>query len=222
MDLEMKIMVIKIGSSVLLTQRNKLDEFRLAHIAGQIIALKEKGVGVILVISGAVACGAKFVGFSLNSSELRRVAAGIGQVYLISVIQEIFSKKNLQIAQLLLVKDSLAPGVQKEKISELIKHYLQIGIVPIINENDVLELNGFGGNDFLAAELAMALRAEQLLMLSTMARSAYGVGGGESKQEVLRILNKEKVHATIVDGKLENIILKSLTPASFDKNGDIC
>ncbi|PIR59587.1 MAG: glutamate 5-kinase, partial [Candidatus Pacebacteria bacterium CG10_big_fil_rev_8_21_14_0_10_45_6] len=65
----MKVMTIKIGSSVLLTQRNKLDEFRVAHIADQVVSLKEQGVGVVLVVSGAVACGASHINFSSEDRE---------------------------------------------------------------------------------------------------------------------------------------------------------
>lgn len=210
MEKNMKIITIKVGSSVLLTQRNKLDEFRVAHIADQVISLREQGIGVVLVISGAVACGASYVNFSSEDKELKMVAAGIGQAYIISVFQHIFSKKHLQIAQLLLTKDFLNFGNKKQTITKLLQTYIKTGVIPVINENDVIDLNSFGGNDFLAADVSILLNVDKLLILSTMAGSTYGVGGGETKQQALELLNRTNIQANIVDGKSQNIILQSI------------
>ena len=203
-------MTIKIGSSVLLTQRNKLDEFRVAHIADQVVSLREQGVGAVLVVSGAVACGASHINFSSEDNELKMVAAGIGQAYVISVFQQIFSRKHVQIAQVLLTKDLLYSDGKKKAINKLLQTYLKMGVVPVINENDVIDLNSFGGNDFLAADVSILLNADQLMMLSTMAGSEYGVGGGEAKEQALELLSKNNIQANIVDGKSKNIILQSI------------
>ena len=205
----MKVITIKLGSSVLLTQRNKLDEFRVAHIADQILSLREKSIGVILVVSGAVACGANYVNFSSDDHELKMMAAGIGQAYIISVFQQIFSRKHLQIAQVLLTKDILSSNIKKGALNKLLQTYLKIGVVPVINENDVIDLNSFGGNDFLAADVSILLNVDKLLILSTMVGSVYGVGGGEAKQQALELLSKTNIQADIVDGKSQNIILQS-------------
>lgn len=205
----MKTIAIKIGSGVLLTQRNKLDEFRIAHIADQIVSLRDKGLGTILVISGAVACGANVVDFSGENDGLRCLAAGIGQAYLISIFQQIFLKKGLQIAQILVTKN-LCFDEDKEKFKKLLQKYLEVGVIPIINENDVIDLNSFGGNDLLATEVATMLNVDQLLILSTMAGSTYGVGGGETKKKALEILKKRNIPASIVDGKAQNIILQNI------------
>jgi glutamate 5-kinase len=209
-DTDMKVIAIKIGSSVLLTQRNKLDEFRVAHIADQIASLKEQGIGVVLVVSGAVACGASDINFSSGDSHLKMLAAGIGQAYVISVFQQIFSKKHLQIAQVLLTKDFLNLDYKKESIRRLLQTYMEMGVVPVINENDVIDLNSFGGNDFLATEVSILLNVEQCIMLSTMTGSKFGVGGGEAKLKVLELLTRHKIQANIVDGKSKNIILQSI------------
>jgi len=195
---------------VLLTQRNKLDEFRVAHIADQVVSLKEQGVGVVLVVSGAVACGASHINFSSEDRESKMVAAGIGQAYVISVFQQIFSRKHLQIAQVLLTKDLLYSDGKKKVVNKLLQTYLKMGVIPVINENDVIDLNSFGGNDFLAADVSILLNADQLMMLSTMAGSEYGVGGGEAKFRALEVLSRNNIQANIVDGKSKNIILQSI------------
>ncbi|MEK7591919.1 MAG: hypothetical protein AAB508_00830 [Patescibacteria group bacterium] len=206
----MKVLTIKIGSSVLLTHRNKLDEFRVAHIADQVVTLREQRIGVVLVVSGAVACGASHINFCSGDSESKMIAAGIGQAYVISIFQQIFSKKHLQIAQVLLTKDLLNIKSKKLSIRRLLQAYIELGVVPVINENDVIDLNSFGGNDFLAAEISILLHADQLMMLSTMAGSEYGVGGGEAKLKALEILSRNNIQANIVDGKSKNSILQSI------------
>ena len=215
----MTIVTIKIGSSVLLTQRNKLDEFRIAHIADQILSLKEKEVGVVLVVSGAVACGANYIQFSSQDKKLKMAAAGIGQAYLNSIFQQIFSRKGLRIAQILLTKDLLDSRCKKKEINDLIHYYLQTGVVPIINENDVIDLNSFGGNDFLAANMAKLLKVDQLLILSTMAGSNFGVGGGEAKFK-LSPCSRKNIQASIVNGKTKIFFWRHYyeTSPRFGKN----
>lgn len=201
-----KIFVVKIGSSVLLTERNKLDEYRVGHIASQISSLKEAGFDLVLVISGAVGLGSNYV--DINNQDLikKRVAAGIGQAILVSNFNMIFKDKNLQVAQVLLTKKDL---ISKD-ISNILKYYLHAGFIPLINENDVVDLNSFSGNDFLGAEITKLLNADKFIMLSTMKGSQYGVGGGEAKQEVIKLLRRKNIETEIVDGKLKNILLKTI------------
>lgn len=195
---------------MLLTQRYKLDEFRVAHIADQVVSLKGQDVGVVLVVSGAVACGASRVNFSSEDNELKMVAAGIGQAYVISVFQQIFSKKHVQIAQVLITKDLLNSNSKKEAMGKLLHTYLEMGVVAVINENDAIDLNSFGGNDFLATDVSILLKVDQCMMLSTMAGSEYGVGGGKAKLQALKLLRRNNIQANIVDGKSKNIILQSI------------
>lgn len=200
-----QLFVIKIGGSVLLTKRNRLDEYRIAHIADQIVQLRASSIGVILVVSGAVGCGSRYVDIN-NHLMSRRLAAGVGQAYLTSIFYEKFKEKGLAVAQILLkVNDFLISDV-----SRLIKSYIELGVVPIINENDVLELNSFRGNDFLGAKVALTLNAAKFIMLSTMKGSSFGVGGGSAKQDVINLLKHKHMDAIIVNGKVKNIILKTI------------
>ena len=201
-----KIFVVKIGGSVLLTERNKLDEYRVAHIASQIVSLKEAGFNLVLVISGAVGLGSNFININNHNLIKKRVAAGIGQAILISYFNMIFKEKNLQVAQVLLTKKDF---VSKD-ITDILKYYLHAGFIPLINENDVVDLNSFSGNDFLGAEITSLLNAKKFIMLSTMKGSEYGVGGGEAKQDVIEILKRKNIETKIVDGKLKNILLKTI------------
>lgn len=198
--------VVKIGSSVLLTRRNKLDEYRIAQIARQILSLKEKGFGVILVISGAVACGSNYIDISKNNSLVRQEAAGIGQVIVTSTFHTIFRDYNLQIAQILLTKYD----IQRKGLYTILTRYLHAGFIPFINENDTIDLNSFSGNDFLGAEIARLLNIKEYIILSTMKGSSYGVGGGEAKQQVIHNLEKVGIKTKLLNGKVKNILLNTI------------
>lgn len=205
-----KIIVIKIGSSILITKRNKLDEFRMAHIAQQIEQLIQNGLRVILVVSGAVASGFNFVRFEQNEIDLKQLAAGLGQAILTSTFQKIFSAKKIQIAQILLNQENLIAETDRQKMRNLLLNYLNLNFVPLLNENDVISLNSFGGNDLLASEIASLVNAEKLLILSTYDQSFFGVGGGSSKVKALEIMDAEKIEARILDGKDKNTILDAV------------
>lgn len=206
----MKIVIIKIGSSILLSKRNRFDEFRIAHIADQINQLRKMMFGVILVVSGAVAYGANFMDLSKNEIHQRQLAAGIGQVYLTAAVHGIFIKKQLQMAQILLTKNDFNTTFKKKSLMEIIKLYLESKVIPVLNENDVIDLNCFGGNDLLCLEIAKLCRARQVLILSTRKRSGYGVGGGATKLETVTFLNRKNIKTEILDGKARNVILENI------------
>lgn len=206
MEKNMKqLFIIKIGGSVLLTKRNKLDEYRVACIAEQVAIMRNTGIGVVLVVSGAVGCGSSFV--NVNDDVLsRRLAAGVGQAYLTAIFYEKFREKGLTIAQILFKREDFLIS----DVSRLINSYISLSIIPVINENDVLELNSFNGNDYLGAEITLALNATKFIMLSTMKGSSYGVGGGKAKQEAIKMLRQKRIDSIIVNGKVKNIILKTI------------
>src|SRR3989344_9158779 len=201
-----KTFVVKIGSSVLLTRRNRLDEFRITHIADQIVSLKEAGIGVVLVISGAVACGSRFIDLNESDDLSKRLSAGIGQVLLTNTFYEIFKKKRLQIAQVLLTKKDL---YKKNQIVRILHKYVEKTIIPVINENDVVDLNSFYGNDFLGARISILLQSTGYIILSTMKGSQYGVGGSQTKQDAINILKEKNIATDIVDGKVKNILFNT-------------
>jgi len=199
-----KIIIIKIGSGVLLTKHHKVDQFRIKHIANQISALRSDGYQVVLIVSGAVAYGSRFIDVSEHNSH-RKLAASIGQIYIITALNEIFGRANMQISQLLLTKEDL---VKRQKdIKELIEFSLVNNLIPVINENDVLDLNSFGGNDLLAVEIAKQLKTEKVIILSTLQGSTYGVGGAKTKIEAKKHLENRNILMHILDGKQKNVLL---------------
>lgn len=202
--LEKKI-VIKIGSGVLLTKKQKFNLAQMKHLADQIKALHKKGYGVVLVVSGAVAVGSNYIDLSESQLYKRQAAAGMGQIHLISLLTSIFNKRNLQLAQVLITKKFL--DLHQDNVKKLLNYYVDAGIIPIINENDVLDLNSFGGNDILAGEIGKLLDAPEVVILSTMEGSVHGVGGGATKQLVKQMLAKKNIATKIANGKEKNILL---------------
>lgn len=206
----MKTIIIKIGSSVLLTQRNKLDEFRIAQLATQIGNLQNCGLGIVLVVSGAVACGSKFIDISNQDERSKQAAAGIGQAILTTIFQKTLAAHNLTLAQVLLTRHDLANTVRRKKIVEVFAMYLEAGFIPLVNENDIVELNSFGGNDFLATEIAALTSSKRLIILSTMEGSIFSVGGGETKQQALTQAKLRGISSMIVNGKTKDVLMEAL------------
>ena len=114
----------------------------------------------------------------------------------------------MNIAQILLRRKDFNDS--KSMLKDVIAKYLELDVVPVINENDVIDLNSFGGNDYLAAEIAIALGAEKLVILSTWERSKFGVGGGESKRMVVSKLQEAGIVSEILDGKVKNVLINSI------------
>jgi len=190
----------------LLTKNHKLDPFWIDHIAEQVATLAQKDIGVVLVVSGAVAGG---MGHFKDATNIlsKQAAAGIGQAQLTAAFYESFTRKHIPIAQVLLTNGRTK---KKKHITELLKLYLDKGVVPILNENDVVELNSFGGNDYVAEFIAHLLNAHQVIMLSQKQKSVYGIGGGVAKQEVVTSLMGKSIKTYIVNGKSKNIIVRTL------------
>ena len=201
--------IIKIGSSILLTKREKLDEYRIAHLANQVRTLQLAGYSVVLVVSGAVGCGARYINTE-GMSDWKQYAAGIGQMNLTATFEHAFRDKHIPIAQMLILYESLQKGNDRDRIKKCLQYYASQGVVAFINENDVLQLNSFGGNDFLAAELAILLEIKLVIMLSSMQGARYSVGGGESKVKIQHILSKKNIQLQILDGKIKNILVNTL------------
>lgn len=201
-----KIVIVKTGSGVLLTNHHKLDPFWIDHIAQQVEVLSQKEIGVVLVVSGAVAGGIGHFKDATNSLA-KQAAAGIGQAQLTAAFYESFTRKHIPIAQVLLTNGR---SKKKKHLTQLLKLYLNSGIVPVLNENDVIELNSFGGNDYVAGFIAHLLNAHQVIMLSQKQKSVYGIGGGIAKQEVITSLMGKSIKTYIVNGKSKNIILRTV------------
>lgn len=170
--------LVKVGSAVL-TSDQGLEAGAVDQLAGQIAALADQGLEVVLVTSGAVAAGRARIrqGDPLNTrgidfAELttRQAASSIGQSLLMHAYDEAFARHGRTVAQILLTREDLKPGsVRFGNARNTIRHLLDWGVIPIVNENDtvaVAELK-FGDNDKLASRMVDLVGADLLVNLTS-------------------------------------------------------
>ena len=163
----MNRLVIKIGTSVLLDDDKRISTRRIGDIARQVRKVKEKGVDVIIVSSGAIGCGMETVGLARKPREIakRQALASIGQVLLMKMYRENFEKKGMKVSQILLTHEDIKNRTRCLNLTNTLDTLLKMDIVPVINENDALSFTEikFGDNDNLSALIATA---DLLLILS--------------------------------------------------------
>ena len=163
----MKRIVVKVGSNVLTTDCGKLDITRMSSLVDQIAWLRWHGYEVILVSSGAVACGRRElqVDHHLDSVEQRQLFSAMGQVKLVNLYYDLFREYNIHIGQVLTMKSNFQTPEQYRNQQACMEVMLQNGVIPIVNENDtvcVTELM-FTDNDELSGLIAQMMKAEALI-----------------------------------------------------------
>jgi glutamate 5-kinase len=161
--------VVKIGSSSL-TRNGAIDDARIAALAGAIAARALAGHQVLLVSSGAIATGLAPLGLKKRPRDLatQQAAASVGQGLLIARYTEAFKAHGLGVGQVLLTADDLMRRSHYRNAQRTLDRLLELGMVPVINENDTVATDEirFGDNDRLAALVAHVSRATALILLS--------------------------------------------------------
>src|SRR5580698_53202 len=162
--------VVKIGSSSLTTKNGAIDDTRITALTDAIAARAGRGHQVLLVSSGAIATGMAPLGLRKRPKDLatQQAAASVGQGLLIARYTEAFSRYQLGVGQVLLTADDLMRRAHYRNAQRTLDRLLELGIVPIINENDTVATDEirFGDNDRLAALVAHVSRASALILLS--------------------------------------------------------
>ncbi|WP_457594460.1 glutamate 5-kinase [Hydrogenimonas sp.] len=163
----MKRLVVKVGSAVL-TEQNRVARERMAALVELIAKVKQKGVDVILVSSGAVAAGYTICKLDKKVVANRQALASIGQPKLISMYQKKFERHEIVVSQILLTADDFDSRKRTWHAKCAVETLLKHGVVPIINENDVTATEElvFGDNDQLSAHVAHYFDADMLAILS--------------------------------------------------------
>ncbi|MCE1238756.1 MAG: glutamate 5-kinase [Azonexaceae bacterium] len=163
-------LVVKVGSALVTNSGNGLDLPAIDSWARQIAELRRQGREVILVSSGAVACGVQRLGWGRRPKTVheKQAAAAVGQAGLIQVYEAAFGKHGLHTAQILLTHDDLADRKRYLNARATLSTLLELGVVPIINENDTVITDEikFGDNDTLGALVANLIEAEALIILT--------------------------------------------------------
>ena len=214
--------VVKVGSNVLTRDDGKLDVTRMSALVDQIAWLRKQNIEVILVTSGAVACGRRelTVDHSLDSVEQRQLFSAVGQV--------------------LTMKENFQPGEQYRNQQACMTVMLENDVLPIVNENDTVSVTElmFTDNDELSGLIAQMMKADSLVLLSNIdgiytghpddpsseliptvapctdlskyiqkEKSAFGRGGMHSKYHTASNIQSAGIHVIIANGTRDNILI---------------
>ena len=182
---EARRVVVKLGTALLSGAVDQLDLPTMEDLVRQVVALRERGIEVVVVTSGAVAAGrqaleerdatiADLDDPAERTPLLRQVLAAIGQSRLMRVYERFFGARGVVIAQALLTRGDVDDDERRRNTQNTFEELLGLGVVPIVNENDVVaneELEGviIGDNDTLSAVVARIIGADLLIILGEVA-----------------------------------------------------
>jgi glutamate 5-kinase len=231
--------VVKVGSSVIAPE-GKLSSLRIRKLVEDIIEAEKKGYKAIIVSSGAVICGLNKLGYKSKPQDIHSLMAlsSLGQIILMGIYGEKFKKYKKLCAQILLTWDDFDNRKRFLNAKKTINKLLNLGIMPIINENDAVSFEEirFGDNDRLSALVADLVGAEMLIILSDVdgviekgkvievihkidsktfslvkkKNSSFTSGGMLTKLEASKITISSGIKTVIANGKVENVISRIL------------
>lgn len=165
-----KRIVVKIGSSSLQHEETgDLDYVKMDVLVRELCNMKNQGKDVILVSSGAIACGRKALGKKGPLSVPQKQAcAAVGQARLMMTYQKLFAEYNQVTAQILMTKNTIMADANRMNAHNTFSELLLEGVIPIVNENDTIATDeiAIGDNDSLSAIVATLVGADLLILLS--------------------------------------------------------
>lgn len=168
---EKKRVVVKIGSSSLnYEETGNLNFTKLEHLVRELCNLRNRGMDVCLVSSGAIAVGRQSLGMTERPRELstKQACAAVGQARLMMIYQKLFAEYNQVAGQVLMTKNTMVNPVSRENAKNTFDELFRLGAIPIVNENDTVSTYEmqFGDNDTLSAIVASLIGADLLILLS--------------------------------------------------------
>ncbi len=176
-----KRVVVKVGSSSLTTAAGGIDPGRLRDLVDVLAGVRQRGAEVVLVSSGAIAAGLAPLGLPRRPSALaaQQAAASVGQGLLVHRYTEELARHGLVAGQVLLTADDVTRRVHYRNAYRTFAQLLELGVLPIVNENDTVATTEirFGDNDRLAALVAHLVHADLLVLLSDVDGLYDGVPG---------------------------------------------
>lgn len=166
--------VIKIGtSSITHTDTGHLNLVKLEKFVRLLTDLHNQNKELIIVSSGAIGAGRKALGIKERPKDLsiKQACAAVGQARLMMIYQKLFAEYNQTIAQVLMTKSVLTNEISRANAGNTMQELLKLGVIPIVNENDVVSTDqiqdgNFGDNDTLSAMVAELAGADLLILLS--------------------------------------------------------
>ena len=167
--------VVKVGTHAIAAKSGRPDHAALKRLVAQLCALRKAGDEVFFVSSGAVAAGIEALGLKSRPADVNDVqmCAAVGQARFIGEYEQLFGEEGVKIGQVLLTHYDFEDRRRAQNVKKSLDRLARNGIVPIINENDVVadeELKGktFGDNDWLSFLIAKLVKADALVLLTTV------------------------------------------------------
>jgi glutamate 5-kinase len=230
--------VVKVGTGVVSNSAGELDQDILKRLVDQIVQLREKGTQVVLVTSGAVGAGKSLLSKRETGSPVvqKQLYAAVGQVKLMSTYAQLLGDHGYSCAQVLATKEDFRDEMHSENMKNCLNALLPDGVIPIVNENDVVATTElmFTDNDELAGLVVSLLKADTLVILTSTDgildtekktvpevradnreevatyisddTSSNGRGGMRTKFSVATELSKKGTVVYIANGKSENVL----------------
>jgi len=178
--------VIKFGSRILVDDKGQPNLPRMRSLIKEVAQLHKADKEVVLVTSGAIAVGIDSLGMKSKPNALPQLqmAAAVGQVRLMQLYEDLFSKEGVRIGQVLLTHDDLKNRTRHLNARNTMLELLREKIIPVVNENDVVSVDEikFGDNDMLASLVTILIEAEVLFLLTTTDGLQAGYGTTEAKR----------------------------------------
>ncbi|WP_165044371.1 glutamate 5-kinase [Adlercreutzia sp. ZJ138] len=169
-DVRRRRLVVKIGSSTLTTSESKVDYAFLSSVADQISRVREAGWDPVIVTSAAIACGLEAMGIEVRPKDMPslQAAASVGASVLSSAYSRAFSAYSVGTSLVLLTRRDTADRTAYLHARDTFNRLLELGVVPIVNENDTVSVEQirFGDNDTLAALVACLIDADLMVIMS--------------------------------------------------------
>lgn len=164
--------MVKIGSSSLADSTGSLDMAKIDSLCSELASLKERGVAVILVSSGAIRAGRGIMKDHIKAGEIQdlQALAAIGQVALMEAYRDTMAAKEIKVAQILLTWEDFRNKRRLRNLLNTLNSLILMNVIPIINENDTIAVDEikFGDNDTLSALVAKFMQADLLVLLSNV------------------------------------------------------
>lgn len=202
-----KKVVVKVGSNVITGGDGLPNEARMAHLVAQITELAKQNISVVLVSSGAVAAGRSVITIKDKTDAVaaRQQLAAVGQIKLINTYSTLFAQLGKVCAQVLVTKGDFRDRRHYLNMKSCVNNLLQNGIIPVVNENDVIAVTElmFTDNDELSALIASMIGADALILLTSV-DGLYNGNPSNPDSQLISLIDQPKMDFSFIGTERSN------------------
>ncbi len=189
-----KRIVVKVGTRVLANGRSRLDPTKVGKLVEETVKLRTRGKKIIIVSSGAIGAGVGHLNLRSRPKEMPslQAVAAVGQGILMQVYSKYFGDYEQPVAQMLLTGEDFTDSKRYHNFKNTLAALLKLGVIPIVNENDSVEVEEIrvGDNDTLSAHVAVGSGADLLVILSDVGGLYRGYYGKKKRGELIRTVER--------------------------------